>query len=36
MDEVIQGIPRKKDAVIGCDMNGHVGNERREYERVHR
>ena len=35
MDEVIQGIPGHEDVVIGGDMNGHVGSEKLEYERVH-
>ncbi|XP_050523222.1 uncharacterized protein LOC126895426 [Daktulosphaira vitifoliae] len=35
MDEVMQGCPDNENAMIGGDMNGHVGNERRGYERVH-
>ncbi|XP_050531470.1 uncharacterized protein LOC126900072 [Daktulosphaira vitifoliae] len=35
MHEVMQGVYGNKDAVIGGYMNGHVGNERRGYERVH-
>ncbi|XP_050521633.1 uncharacterized protein LOC126894562 [Daktulosphaira vitifoliae] len=35
MDEEMQGVPGNEDVVIGGDMNGHIGNERRGYERVH-
>lgn len=31
----MKGIPGNEEAVIGGDMNGHVGSERREYKRVH-
>jgi len=31
INEVMEGIPENEDAVIGGDMNGHVGNERGEY-----
>jgi len=31
----MQGIPGNEDTVIGGDMNGHVSNERRGYERIH-
>ncbi|XP_050524012.1 sentrin-specific protease 1-like [Daktulosphaira vitifoliae] len=34
MDEVMQRVFGNEDAVIGRGMNGHVGNERRGYERV--
>lgn len=30
MDEVVQGIPGNRDAVIGGDKNGHVGSEKGE------
>ncbi|XP_050528181.1 uncharacterized protein LOC126898283 [Daktulosphaira vitifoliae] len=35
MDEVMQGVSGNEDAMIGGDMNGNEGNERRGYERVH-
>lgn len=31
----MQGIPEVEDAVTGGEMNGHVGNERGEYEKIH-
>jgi len=31
VDDVIQGMPENKNAVIGGDMNEHVVNERGGY-----
>jgi hypothetical protein len=36
MDEVMQGVQGNVDIVIGGDMNGHVGCNRIDYDRVHR
>lgn len=30
------GILGNADAMIGGDMNGHIGSKRRGYERIHR
>jgi len=35
MYEVMQGISGNEDVVIGRDIYGHVGRERKKYERIH-